>query len=113
MKKAHYTEIEPEEVSGAGTTGVTVRWVISEKDGAENFFMRVFDLEPGGCTPRHSHAWEHEVFVLEGQGQAFLEGQEMPCTQGEVIFVEPNEEHQFRNTSDKSLKFICLIPKTK
>ena len=30
--------------------------------------MRQFELAPGGHTPRHTHAHEHEVFVLEGAG---------------------------------------------
>lgn len=27
--------------------GVVMRWVISEKDGAENFYMRIIEAEPG------------------------------------------------------------------
>ena len=29
---------------------------------------------------------------------------------GDVIWVPPNEMHQFRNTGSEALKFICLIP---
>ena len=48
--------------------GVAMRWVIAKNDGAPNFAMRVVEVQPGGSTPHHQHEWEHEVFVIEGQG---------------------------------------------
>jgi mannose-6-phosphate isomerase-like protein (cupin superfamily) len=29
---------------------------------------------------------------------------------GSSIFVPPMEEHQFTNTGDEVLRFVCLIP---
>jgi len=29
---------------------------------------------------------------------------------GDVVFVPPDELHQFRNTGDGELRFLCLIP---
>ena len=29
---------------------------------------------------------------------------------GDVVFVKPDEIHQFRNTGSAPLKFLCLIP---
>jgi len=31
-------------------------------------------------------------------------------SEGSAIFVPANIEHQFRNTSDKTFTFVCLIP---
>ena len=74
--------------------------------------MRQFEVAPGGFTPRHSHPYEHEVFVLEGQG-VVLEGEtEHPLSAGNVVFVKPNDVHQFRNTGDRPLKFLCLVPQS-
>ncbi|MBI4734395.1 MAG: cupin domain-containing protein, partial [Rubrobacteridae bacterium] len=80
------------------------------KEGAENFALRVFKVEPGGNTPLHTHDWEHEVFVLKGSGSAYSEGEFVPMNAGDAIFIPPNELHQFKNTSDDILEFICLIP---
>jgi quercetin dioxygenase-like cupin family protein len=97
-------------VGEEGASGLTVRWVISEDDGASNFSMRVFDIEPGGCSPLHDHPWEHEVFVLKGEG-ALMRGEEVvPIGAGDVIFIAPGERHQLRNPSEGNLEFICLIP---
>ncbi len=71
--------------------------------------MRLFEIDPGGSSPFHSHAWEHEVFVLEGKG--ILKGEcDQEFRDGDVIFIPPNETHQLKNIGTKPVKFICLIP---
>ena len=110
MKNCDYREVQIQEVEEKDAQGVAVRWVISKDDGAKNFFMRVFDVEPGGHTPYHQHAWEHEVFILEGQAIVVTEDGKKSAPAGNVVFVLPEEHHQFRNESDQVMKFICLIP---
>ena len=111
MKIAHYADIPADPVGEEGAEGVTVRWVIAKQDGAPNFSMRVFELQPGGYSPHHSHAWEHEVFVLKGSGAVVRDGQDVPVSQGDVLFIPPDETHQLKNTSEtETFEFICLIP---
>jgi len=90
--------------------GVTGRVVIGRIDGADNFCMRRFDLAPGGHTPRHAHAWEHEIFFHSGEGEVFHDGQWVRVASGDAVFVPGNEEHQIRNAGDSALTFICLVP---
>ena len=72
--------------------------------------MRQFEVAAGGHTPKHSHPYEHEVFVLEGNGVVLEDNVEHPLETGDVIFVKPNEIHQFRNTGDRPMKFLCMVP---
>jgi len=110
MKISQSESVEEKSVEMPGAHGCTVRWLVSESDGAPNFAMRQFEVAPGGYTPRHSHPYEHEVYVLQGEG-VVLEGDvEHPLTTGDVVLVQPDEIHQFRNTSDLPMKFICLVP---
>lgn len=106
----NYEDTKAESVSDAGAERTTIRGVISKEDGAKNFFMRVFEIASGGCTPKHRHPWEHEVFVLKGNGCVMRRGVEVPIAQGHVIFIPPDEEHQFKNTSGGTLEFICVVP---
>lgn len=103
-----YRQVTPEPAMEA--PGVTVRWVISEKDGAPNFAMRIFDVEPGAASPFHTHAWEHEAFILAGKGHFRSEEGETPLREGDVVFVAPEEKHQFVNSGDTTLRFICVVP---
>lgn len=91
--------------------GVKMRRVITEEDGAPNFIMRVFELTPDGYTPLHSHEWEHEVFILSGEGEVTSAEGKHKVEKDDVVFVPGNEIHQFRNIGEQPFKFICLIPK--
>ena len=109
MRVRNYQEVQAEPAEGM-MEGVTVRWVISEKEGAPNFAMRVFELEPGAETPFHTHPWEHEMFVLAGKGVARTEEEEIALGEGDTVFIPPNERHQIINRGNSILRFICLIP---
>jgi quercetin dioxygenase-like cupin family protein len=110
MKVLHYEEVEQQPVHREDASGCQVRWLLGERDGAPNFALRQFEVAPGGYTPRHSHPYEHEVFVLEGQGVVVEGDREHAFGPGTVMLVKPDELHQFRNTGDRPLKFLCLIP---
>ena len=106
----HFLEVEPKEFTDQAK-GVNIRVVIGEQEGAFNFVMRVFELDPGGYTPRHAHPWEHEVFVLGGQGEVIAQGKSHRLKQGDTVFIPGGEEHQFLSSVGSSLKFICIIPR--
>jgi quercetin dioxygenase-like cupin family protein len=108
LKRAELVDNKPVEMEGA--SGCHVRWLVGESDGAPNFAMRQFEVAPGGYTPKHSHPYEHEVFVLHGQGVVLEGNTEHPLKSGDVVYVAPNDIHQFRNTGDATLRFLCLVP---
>lgn len=95
-----------------GAEGVTVRWLLTKEKGADNFYMRLFEMEPGGHTPLHNHPWEHEVLILKGSGTVSASGEKTEFYEGDVILLPSGEEHQFRNTGKDTVRFLCLIPAT-
>lgn len=110
MKILRYSDPEPTLLDGGPAKGVAGRVLIGKADGADNFCMRVFEIAPGGHTPMHSHAWEHEMFYHAGQGEVFCEGAWHPVQAGVAALIPPGEEHQVRNTGRDPLVFVCLIP---
>jgi len=110
MKISKVSDIKKENVNLENTKNVKIQWLISKNDGAENFHMRLFEVEKGGHTPLHSHSHEHEVFILRGTGKFVCEEKVYDLQPESVIFVPPNKKHQFKNSGDKVLKFLCIIP---
>ena len=37
---------------------------------------------------------------------------EHPLRAGDVIYVAPDDVHQFRNTGTAEMKFLCMVPKS-
>jgi quercetin dioxygenase-like cupin family protein len=110
MKVSHYEQVAKAPVTMEGAVGCQVRWLVDEAQGAPNFAMRQFEVAPGGYTPKHSHPYEHEVFVLEGAGVVLEGDAEHTLAAGDFVLVTPNEVHQFRNTGATPLKFLCMVP---
>lgn len=110
IKKVHYTEVPPDPVGEERASGLTIRSVITEEDGAENFSMRVFEVESGGSSSFHAHPWEHEVLIVDGEGVAMKGDEKVGISEGDVLFIPPGQKHQLRNTSEEKMAFICLIP---
>ena len=110
MKHQHYKEVEAEQVEEEGAEKARVRWLISAQDGAPNFSMRRFEVEPGGRTPLHTHTWEHEVYVLEGEGTVSCDGCYNRFRAGDFAYIAPGEEHSFMADAGASVSFLCLIP---
>jgi quercetin dioxygenase-like cupin family protein len=109
MNVFHYDTVKAQD-AGDCCLKTKVRWLITKELGAQNFAMRLFEMEPGGHSPLHTHPWEHEVFILEGEGQLFDGNKPTPFRAGDVVFVPANERHQFKNTGQKLLRFLYLIP---
>jgi len=110
MLKAKWQDVKAEPVNAEGAKGATIRWLIGKESGAPNFHMRLFELAPGGQTPLHTHAWEHELYILEGSGQMQTEKGSAPFAAGEFIYVAPHEKHQFVNNGSSVCRFLCLVP---
>lgn len=92
--------------------GIGIRWVISDKDQAPNFAMRIIEIEPGITFKPHQHPYEHEIYVLEGEGWVTdASGDVNAMHPGAALFVPADEVHGYRNPGTKTLKFICVIPK--
>jgi quercetin dioxygenase-like cupin family protein len=106
VKIQNYRQVEGRE----GPPGVVMRVVAGPADGAPTFAMRVFEIQPGSATTDHSHAWEHEVFVVSGRGVVRSDDKERQLNEGDAVMVLPNEPHCFANNSDDMLRLICVVP---
>ena len=110
LKMMKALDVEASKVEMEGVEGVTIRWLIAKADGAPNFAMRLFEVEPGGHSPLHSHDWEHEVYIVDGSGELEFEGERKGFGKGWFILVPPGREHRFLNTGDTVMRFLCLVP---
>lgn len=110
MKVENIKDVPPVVMENEMVKNVAGRVMVGKEDGAENFCMRVFEIGPDGFTPKHSHAWEHEIFVHGGKGEVFIEDKWHPVSAGSAVFIPGDIEHQIKNISEETFTFVCLIP---
>ncbi len=97
-------------VTAEGAKDTDIQWLLAPANGAPNFALRRFIIAPGGYTPRHTHAWEHEVYILRGAGDLVTDQGSIPLTPDQAILIAPGESHQFRCTGEDDLEMLCVVP---
>jgi quercetin dioxygenase-like cupin family protein len=91
--------------------GVTKRVLIGRKENAPGIALRYFEVQPGGNSSLESHPEIHEVYILHGRGKVLLGETHYPINEGDVVYVEPNEQHQFLAGEGDVLGFLCCAPR--
>ena len=98
-------------VSGADLTRMEV--LIGPNDGAPNFIMRRFFMEPGGRIAAHKHPTiEHEQFIIAGQMTLGLDDEVQVARAGDAVYIPAGVAHWYENRGQETAEFLCLIPKT-
>jgi mannose-6-phosphate isomerase-like protein (cupin superfamily) len=68
------------------------------------------ELPPGQASLPHRLLQRSETYILlEGQGEAFIDGQSYHLSAGEVLYIPPAAEQYIRNTGSGPLRFLCIV----
>jgi quercetin dioxygenase-like cupin family protein len=88
------------------TGGATYQTLVGDKDGSTPVRIGIQTSPVGYATPTHSHPYMEIITVLEGQGEAWMEGQEelVPLMPGVTLVFPPNLRHWFRVVGAQPLK---------
>jgi quercetin dioxygenase-like cupin family protein len=98
------------EYNGPGVKGASGKILIGPADGAANFVFRYFRVDPGGNTVLEHHPHDHGVLILHGRARVRLGEQEFEVGPQDLVYVSPNDVHQFHTLGDEPLGFLCVIP---
>jgi quercetin dioxygenase-like cupin family protein len=90
-------------------SGVTRQLLAGGAHSPSAFELRYFELAPGGRSSHETHQHEHAVVVLRGSGEVLLAGAVHALRQGDLVRVAPGDPHQFRNTGNEPLGFLCVV----
>ena len=109
MKIKKLSDMDPIIMDDGEAAGIRFFPVLTEKDGAPNFAMRLFKIAPSGHSPRHEHAWEHEVVVTAGSGFVLNVDQKIAIEKDDFILVPPGRLHQFI-AGEQGMSMVCVVP---
>ena len=106
IKRAESIEYEPVDAADGLSKGV----LVGPEDGAPNFAMRRFTIDPGATVPKHTNAVEHEQHVIEGEYVVGIDGEERTVSAGDSLFIPAGTVHWYRNDGDTQGAFVCVVP---
>ena len=83
--------------------------------GCKNILTLVSFFPSNSQAPGHIHEKEEEViYVLDGFGEAIIDGVSHEIKPGSVVYFPPGSLHSIDNKSDKEIKLYCVFsPQTK
>jgi len=90
-----------------GAKDVSVKYLLHKGVGAKRLQLRLFMIAVGGYTPLEKHQQEHEVYLLRGKALVRGEEHEAVIQPRNVIYIQSNEKHQFKNIGNEIVEFLC------
>jgi quercetin dioxygenase-like cupin family protein len=102
-------KITKEPVAAEGSKGASIQWLLGKQENVPHFYMRLVTVEPGGVIPLHNHDVIHEMYIVKGKGAVLRPDGETPVSEGDFVYMPPNEVHGTRNIGSEPLQFICCI----
>jgi quercetin dioxygenase-like cupin family protein len=78
----------------------------------QGFTMGVTTFPPGTSIRLHSHNTIEQVTVLEGEGVAVLNGEEIPARPYDTTQISPGELHRFINTGKGTMRILWVYGDT-
>src|SRR5580698_7626562 len=91
-----------------GVVGDTYTILLTGNDTAGRFCLIDMHVPPGGGPPPHRHDFEETFTILEGEIEATFRGAKVVVGAGETINIPANAPHQFRNSSTKAVRMLCI-----
>ncbi len=102
MPIVYHQDVPCEPFSG----GATYQTIVGDESGSTPVRVGIQVSPPGYRTPTHSHPYLEVVTILEGTGEAWIEGENdvINIGPGMTMVFLPNIPHWFRNTGDVPMK---------
>ena len=104
-----WDDVEPAAYDHPDLAGVERHDLIAGGDGAPNYHVRYFHVEPGKQTRREHHPHDHGVVIQRGRARVTLGDEVHEVGPGDVVYVSGDELHCFEALGDEPLGFICVI----
>ncbi len=107
VKVAHQKDIAPLHMPGRD-----LQWIVTpETIGATMLSACILTAPPKSVVrPLHGHKdVEEALYVLQGEGEAWVDGERAPFTAGDAVMFPANSKHQIRNTGDKPMIIVCMF----
>jgi len=64
---------------------------------------------PPGTSPHHYHTYEEAIFILEGHGIVWCDGESCEFSAGTSIYLPIGQRHMLENTGDDNVRLLGVF----
>jgi len=92
--------------------GANISIIMDRETGGTTYLTENMTIINPGVTlqPSHSHVnIEEIVFVLEGEGEVWVDGKTCKIQKGDSVLFPANSKHTTRNTGIEPLVLLCFF----
>jgi len=89
-----------------GAKGVFLQWLMDEKFGARHHRMLFLEYQPGASIALHDHTFEEGYYLLSGEVQASLDGEQYLAKAGDVLWTGVGCVHSFSNVGSEPVRWL-------
>jgi gentisate 1,2-dioxygenase len=83
-------------------------WYPSLDLPAKTLGFHVAELAPGHRSGTHRHTCEALLYILDGQGATTIDGERLPWSAGDTVYVPPMAWHCHENDGDKPARVLGM-----
>ncbi len=88
--------------------GVKLAKLVTGKD-TDTVSVCILEIAPDTLIPIHTHDPNVDsIYILEGSGEAYVDGDWKEVSAGDYIFVKANEEHGVRSGKEGHMKLFVV-----
>ena len=91
-----------------GKTREIYRKPLSKQSFPSNFKASLTLAKPGGEFPEHADPYTHIFYIIQGEGEAWVEGERILWGKGAALTVPAGKKHGYRNPGKTDLLLITL-----
>lgn len=104
--------VSQSEIESLKLPGRSLQWIVTpETIGSEKLSVNIMNCPSHSAVKSlHSHKDVEEVlFILEGEGEAWVDGELGKFKKGDSVLFPANSKHQVKNTGNSELITVCIF----
>ena len=78
-------------------------------DVATRYGLAYAKVKPGEITYAHRLKSSEVYYILDGEGEMYVNDEKERVSAGQVIYVPPNSVQRIKNTGIGDLAFLCIV----
>jgi quercetin dioxygenase-like cupin family protein len=80
--------------------------ISTQNSSTQNISIQISEVPKGSEQPIHAHEPEQCYYIIKGSGLMIIENESQEVSEGDAIYISPNQKHGIKNVGNTNLKYL-------